>query len=152
MKCTPVGMCGAMSAITVCFTEPTSETMQPGLSLGAIAFATGPQAPTGVQTITRSAPSQAAARSVPQWSASFSLLASAAVSALRVAATMLLASPRFLRLERDRAADQADADQRDLVEHDGAHFLAATKRASESRTAFTSASVPMVMRRCSGRP
>ena len=66
MKCTPAGMCGAMSAITVCLTEPTSDTMQPGLSAGAIALAAGPQAPTGVQTITRSASLAAAARSVPQ--------------------------------------------------------------------------------------
>ena len=32
------------------------------------------------------------------------------------------------------------------------YLLWATKRASESRTAFISVSVPMVMRRCSGRP
>src|SRR5471030_2667945 len=94
-KCTPFGMCGSMSAITVCFTEPTSEMMQPGLSDEAIASVAGPQAPTGVQTITRSASSTAAARSVPQWSTSFSLLASAAVSGLRVAATILLARPRL---------------------------------------------------------
>src|SRR5437764_4654068 len=66
MKCTPLGICGAMSAITVCLTEPASDTMQPGLSLGAIALATAPHAPTGVQTITRSASTQAAATSVPQ--------------------------------------------------------------------------------------
>src|SRR5215831_11770856 len=65
-KCTPAGMWGCIASITACFTEPTSDTMQPGLSLGAIALATAPQAPTGVQTITRSASSQAAARSVPQ--------------------------------------------------------------------------------------
>ena len=65
-KCTPFGMCGSMSAITVCFTEPTSETMHPGLSLGAIVLVAWPQAPTGVQTMTRSASSTAAARSVPQ--------------------------------------------------------------------------------------
>ena len=56
------------------------------------------------------------------------------------------------RLERDRAADQPDADQRDLLEVNLAHLLAATNLASEACTAFTSASVPMVMRRCSGRP
>ncbi len=63
---------------------------------------------------------------------------------------------RAPRGERDRAADQADADQGDLVEHrlrSGlGHLLAATKRPSEACTAFTSLSVPMVMRRCSGRP
>src|SRR5471032_2998500 len=94
-KCTPLGMCGSMSAITVCFTEPTSETMQPGFSFAAIALVAAPQAPTGVQTITRSASSTAAARSVPQWSTSFSLLATAAVSGLRVAATILWARPRL---------------------------------------------------------
>ena len=60
--------------------------------------------------------------------------------------------PALARFERDRAADQADADQRDFLEHWLGHFCAATKRCSESRTAFTSASVPMVMRRCSGMP
>ena len=67
--------------------------MQPGFSLGAMARAASPQAPTGVQTITRSASSQAAARSVPQWSTSFRRLAASAVSARRVAATMVLARP-----------------------------------------------------------
>ena len=55
-----------MASTTACFTEPTSETMQPGLSAGAMMRVASPQAPTGVQTITRSASSQAAARSVPQ--------------------------------------------------------------------------------------
>ena len=68
----------------------------------------------------------------------------------------LLGEAAAPRGQRDRAADQADADQGDLVEHrlafGGLAHLAATKRASDSCTAFTSASVPMVMRRCSGRP
>ena len=38
------------------FTEPTSETIAPGFSAGAISPATAPQAPTGTHRMTRSAP------------------------------------------------------------------------------------------------
>ena len=55
MRCTPVGTCGAMSLSTALFTEPTSETIAPGLSDAAISAVTGPLAPTGMQTMTRSA-------------------------------------------------------------------------------------------------
>ena len=64
----------------------------------------------------------------------------------------MLGEAALAGLQRDRAADQADADQRDLAEQRFAHFFAATKRASEACTAFTSVSVPTVMRRCSGSP
>ena len=88
-KCTPAGMCGSMSAITACFTEPTSETMQPGLSAGR--DRRGRPRRRRRPACRRSPgrrPCTAAARSVPQWSTSFSRLAVAAVSALRVAATI----------------------------------------------------------------
>ena len=62
-KCTPSGRCGATAATTAALTEPTSVTMAPGFSAGAIASATSPQAPTGTQRMTRSAPRAPAAAS-----------------------------------------------------------------------------------------
>ena len=50
-----------MSRTTEPLTEPTSETIAPGIRCGPISLATAPQAPTGMQTMTRSAPSTAAA-------------------------------------------------------------------------------------------
>ena len=50
-----------MSRSTEPLTEPTSETIAPGVRCGPISAATGPQAPTGIETMTRSAPSTAAA-------------------------------------------------------------------------------------------
>ena len=44
-----------MSRITEPLTDPTSETIAPGARWGAISCATAPQAPTGMQTMTRSA-------------------------------------------------------------------------------------------------
>ena len=38
MKCTPVGRCGAMSRTTAPLTEPTSETIAPGLRCGPISL------------------------------------------------------------------------------------------------------------------
>ncbi len=55
MKWTPAGMWGAMSRTTAALTEPTSETVAPGLRCGPISLATAPQAPIGTQTMTRSA-------------------------------------------------------------------------------------------------
>ena len=55
IRCTPFGMYGAMSFRTWPLTEPTSDTIAPGLSEPAISAATGPLAPTGMQTMTRSA-------------------------------------------------------------------------------------------------
>ena len=37
-KCTPAGRCGAMSRTTAPLTEPTSETIAPGLRCGAISL------------------------------------------------------------------------------------------------------------------
>ena len=50
-----------MSRTTEPLTEPTSETVAPFIRCGPISLATAPQAPTGMQTMTRSAPSTAAA-------------------------------------------------------------------------------------------
>jgi hypothetical protein len=44
------GSCGAICATTEPLTEPTSETIAPGLRRGPIASATAPQAPTGTQS------------------------------------------------------------------------------------------------------
>ncbi len=50
-------------ATTDALTEPTSETMAPGFSAGAIAFAASPEAPTGMQRMTQSASRAASAGS-----------------------------------------------------------------------------------------
>jgi hypothetical protein len=55
MKCTPAGMCGAICAMTDALVEPTSVTVAPGFNAGAISAATAPDAPTGTETMTRSA-------------------------------------------------------------------------------------------------
>ena len=58
-KWTPSGTCGAMAAITDALVEPTSVRIAPGSRADAISRATVPDAPTGTDTITRSAPSAA---------------------------------------------------------------------------------------------
>src|SRR6185437_2309926 len=52
---------------------------------------------------------------------------------------------------RQRRADEADADQRDALEARAAHW-SLRKSANATTTARISSSVPMVMRRYSGRP
>src|SRR5262249_8712186 len=59
-KCTPAGRCGPMSLITELLTEPTSETVAPGLRCGPISAATAPHWPTGTHTMTRPEPATAA--------------------------------------------------------------------------------------------
>src|SRR3954466_6156598 len=54
-KCALAGRYGAISLTTAPLTEPTSEMTAPGFRKGAISCATGPQAPTGMQRMTRSA-------------------------------------------------------------------------------------------------
>jgi hypothetical protein len=51
-------------AMTEALVEPTSVTMAPGFSAGAISSATSPDEPTGTETMTRSASRTASARSV----------------------------------------------------------------------------------------
>jgi hypothetical protein len=63
-KFTSFGSSGPMVVIANCFTDPTSETIAPGISAPAIAFVTPSYAPTGVQTITRSAPFTASVASI----------------------------------------------------------------------------------------
>ena len=50
-----VGTCGSICAITEDFVEPTSVSVAPGFREPAISFATAPDAPTGTDTMTRSA-------------------------------------------------------------------------------------------------
>ena len=60
--------------------------------------------------------------------------------------------PLLARGARDRAADQSEADQRDLVEvRRGAH-LRATKSRKPSTTSRLASSVPMVRRSACGSP
>jgi hypothetical protein len=64
MKCTLAGICGSICAITERLVEPTSVTMAPGFSVGAICAATSPDEPTGTEMMTRSASFTASAASV----------------------------------------------------------------------------------------
>src|SRR5208282_2365600 len=92
-KCTPAGKCGAMSRSTAPLTEPTSETVAPRARCGPISSATAPQAPTGTQTMTRSAPATAAALLSTTWSASPSSATRRRVSAERAVATISRTTP-----------------------------------------------------------
>src|ERR1700689_5303567 len=92
-KCTPLGMCGPISRTMAPLTEPTSDTIAPGLSCGAISLAIAPQAPTGAQTMTRSAPATAAALVSTTWSASPSSATRRRVAAERALATISRTAP-----------------------------------------------------------
>ena len=85
--------------------------------------ATAPQAPTGMQTITRSAPSTAAALVSTTWSAMPSSATRLRVAAERAVATIVLHDALRARRARDRGADQADADQRQAVEEGLCHAV-----------------------------
>ena len=146
-------------SITACFTEPTSDTMQPGFRLGAMVRVASPQAPTGVQTITRSASRRRRRGRCRNDRPASSWLAVSAVSARRVAATIVppgrpggrpaRSSRRSGRCRSARscrkAACPSTGPTRGLLDGGRAHR---DERASEACTALTSASVPMVMRRC----
>ena len=92
-KCTPAGRCGAISRSTEPLTEPTSDTIAPGLRCGPISRATAPQAPTGMQTMARSAPSTAAALVSTTWSARPSSAIRRRVAAERAVATIERTAP-----------------------------------------------------------
>ena len=82
-----------MSRMIAPLTEPTSETVAPGARCGAISFATGPQAPTGMHKMTRSAPSTAAAFVSTTWSARPSSATRRRVAAERAVATIEPTAP-----------------------------------------------------------
>ena len=82
-----------MSRTMAPLTEPTSETIAPGLRCGAISLAISPQAPTGAQTMTRSAPATAAALVSTTWSASPSSATRRRVAAERALATISRTAP-----------------------------------------------------------
>ena len=126
--------------------------MAPGCRRGAIALAIAPQAPTGVHRMTRSAPRTASAarridgaRPGPSRSA-----VSRVFSRLRVADDGAR-QPAPAHGVAERRADQADADQRHPLEHGRRHDRP-MKLGKAATTARLSSSVPMVMRRQSGRP
>ena len=74
-------------------TEPTSETIAPAFRNGAISCATGPQAPTGMQRITRSASLTASALVSSTRSTMPSSVTRARVFSERAVVTISLASP-----------------------------------------------------------
>jgi hypothetical protein len=74
-------------------TEPTSETIAPAFRKGAISSATGPQAPTGMQRITRSASCTASALLSSTRSTMPSSATRARVFSERAVVTISLASP-----------------------------------------------------------
>ncbi len=82
-----------MSRTTAPLTEPTSETIAPGLRCGAISCATAPQAPTGMHRMTRSASSTASALVSTTESVMPSSLTRARVLAERAVVTISPASP-----------------------------------------------------------
>src|SRR5215218_1484583 len=82
--------------MTEAFTEPTSDTMQPGFKPGLMASATVPQTPTGTQRITRSASLTPAATSVVASSAIPSSRTRSTTASLASAATMERARLRCL--------------------------------------------------------
>ena len=92
-KCTPAGMWGDISFTTAPLTEPTSDTTAPGARCGPISAATMPHAPTGIETMTRSAPSAAAALVSTTWSARPSSAIRRRVAAERAVAMMDPAAP-----------------------------------------------------------
>ena len=92
-KCTPAGMWGDISFTTAPLTEPTSDTTAPGARCGPISAATVPHAPTGIETMTRSAPSAAAALVSTTWSARPSSAIRRRVAAERAVAMMDPAAP-----------------------------------------------------------
>ena len=147
MKCTPAGRCGATAAITARLTEPTSVTVAPGFSRGAIAAATSAIAPTGTQSTTRSASSTAAA-AVSKTSARPRRAASARVAALRAWPVMLTAAAGAAQRVADRGGDQAEADQRHpAVGHQARTFM---NSATASATRSQASASPTVMRKAAG--
>ena len=144
-----------MSRTTEPLTEPTSDTIAPGSRCGPIALAIAPHAPTGMQRITRSAPSHR------------------------------LGAGSASRYRQGRARPRAPASRRRARSHDLAHGALRARRLamdepisprpimamvleqrlghqaaplpvmnaeSASIAARFSSSVPMVMRKASGRP
>ena len=102
-----------MSRTTAPLTEPTSEMIAPGASWAPISCATGPQAPTGMQRMTRSAPSHRLGIGCDHGIDDAELLHPCARLFRARGGDDLADQPLRLRRARDRAADQAEADQRD---------------------------------------
>ena len=114
-KCTLAGKCGAMSRTTAPLTEPTSETIAPGFRWAAISCATGPQAPTGMQRITRSASFYGLGIGLDHAVDDAEFLDPRAGLRRARGGDDFVRQPLLARGARDRAADQPEADQRDLA-------------------------------------
>ena len=95
-KWTPPGRNGSTCATTDFLTEPTSDTMEPGLSPAFMASATAPHAPTGTHRMTRSASLTPVAGSEVVSSAMPSSRTRASVPSSRSTATMVRARLRCL--------------------------------------------------------
>ena len=152
-KCTPAGICGAISRSTAPLTEPTSETIAPGSRCGPISLATAPLWPTGIETMTRSAPATAAALLSTTWSARPSS-ATRAPRRRRAGGGHDRAHHALgARRARDRGADQTDADQRQAVEERrvAGHAGRPMNSASAATTSRLASSLPTVMRSALGR-
>ena len=110
-----------MSRTTEPFTEPTSDRIAPGFRCGPISLATAPQAPTGIETITRSASLTACGTRLGHLIGETEF--GHALSRLRRARGRDngLGGAGGARRARDRAADQAGADQRQAFD-DGFGF------------------------------
>ena len=149
MRCTPFGMCGAMSFSTWPFTEPTSETIAPGFSEADL----GRDRPARAD---RNADDDEVGALHGLGVRLDHLIGDAELNdapPCRVGPRGRDDRPRgavFARRARDRAADQADADQGELVDDRGGHFFPMNSASVFTTSRFAS-SVPMVMRSAFGR-
>ena len=135
-----------MSRTTEPLTEPTSERIAPGFRCGPISLATAPLAPTGIETMTRSA--------------SFTACALVSVDLIRET-EFGDALARFRRARggdnglggagrargaRDRAADQAGADQRKAFDNGFGFCHASAHLPMNSASVFTAGDWPLPIR------
>ena len=142
-KCTPFGRCGARRRSPPLHRAHVGDDA-PGFSDGAIAAASGPQAPTGVQRMTRSAPARRPRRRARVRIGEAERLGARAARPRRGRRRRGAATaPPAPRRER-RGADQADADegercrtavrQRRQLSHGGAPAREARERLARARS------------------
>ena len=89
----PGGSLGSTAAIAVALTDPTSMTMAPGSSAGAISAAISPRLRTGVASTTSAAPRAASAAEVAERSMIPSACARSSFSRVRLQATTSVTAP-----------------------------------------------------------
>ena len=119
-----------MSRTMAPLTEPTSETTAPGLRWVPISRAISPQAPTGAQAMTRSAPAAAAALVSTTWSASPSSATRRRVAAERAVATISRTAPcaRAARAIEEPIRPTPSSARRLNSGADAAFFVTASRR------------------------